>query len=41
MLPIQTFLAQEIVEDLEAALKQSRKVVVDPGAELPPGRGQT
>jgi len=29
MLPIQTFLAQEIFEDLEAALKQFREIAVD------------
>jgi hypothetical protein len=29
MLPIQTFLAQEIFEDLEAALKQFREIAAD------------
>jgi hypothetical protein len=41
MVPIQTFRAQEIVEDLEAALEQSREIAADrDSASRPPRSDQ-
>jgi len=40
VVPIQMFLSQEILEDLEAALEQVRVIAVYLGAELQPGRDQ-